>query len=111
MFSLKLMRPGGLPLLMALLLLTARSTGGGSLPTPEPYSVTGYVRDEQGAPIADVLMIAEGQNPMTSTTLSDGSYQLTGLTGPTIIRAQKDKFSPSRRWWMEKEAIWTSRDA
>lgn len=56
-------------------------------------------------------MIAEGQNPMTSTTLSDGSYQLTGLTGPTIIRAQKDKFSPSRRWWMEKEAIWTSRDA
>ena len=88
----KLMRPGGLPLLMALLLLTACSTGGGSLPTPEPYSVTGYVRDEQGAPIADVLMIAEGQNPMTSTTLSDGSYQLTGLTGPTIIRAQKDNW-------------------
>src|SRR5690554_50529 len=74
---------------MLVVLFTA-CTGGGANPTVKDYSVSGAVKDQTGTGISEVSIIYEGSVSGTTSTKSDGKYEITGLKGTTTIRASKE---------------------
>jgi len=64
-----------LPLLMLVVLFTA-CTGGGANPTVKDYSVSGAVKDQTGTGISEVSIIYEGSVSGTTSTKSDGKYEV-----------------------------------
>ena len=73
-----------LPLLLASLLLSACFWWG----PPREYTIKGTVMEENGNPLADVLIYATGQVEKSTGTDEQGRYILPGLKGTTVIRPE-----------------------
>lgn len=79
-----------LSLLLIVFFLTA-CTGGGSIPSPtQSFAISGWVFGEDQDGINKVILTYEGQMSGVATTLSSGSYSISGLKGPTKISASKE---------------------
>ena len=68
-----------------------RSVNFTASPPPTKHSISGHVLDAKGTPLANVTMTLSGSVSATTTTLADGSYSFTNVTGGsscTVIAAK-----------------------